>query len=212
MSTLIIGASGQIGRIITARLRAKNAPVRAMVRTQSPGLAELGAELYIGDLEEDFSAAFNGCEQVIFTAGSGAQTGADKTILVDMWGAIKAIDYAKAAGVNHFIMVSSRGAEDPDNGPAAIKHYSVCKKMADDHLQRSQLDYTILRPGRLLNDPPLGSFNCAMPSQPERQIITRADVADACVYCLSNPQTLNKIYPLVNGDDSLADAMLKSEG
>ncbi|UTF61609.1 SDR family oxidoreductase [Gilvimarinus sp. DA14] len=207
MTTLVIGAGGQIGRMIVRKLHESGKPVIAMLRKPDAELESLGIDIRFADLEEDFSHALTGCDQVIFTAGSGAKTGADKTILVDMWGAIKAIDAANKAGIKHFVMVSSRGAEDPDNGPAAIKHYSVCKKMADDHLLASGLNYTILRPGRLLNEPATGGFSSAMPEAKEAQIITREDVADACIYCLQTSGTVNKIYPLVNGNQPLANAL-----
>lgn len=207
MSTLMIGAGGQIGQKVTAALCSAGEKVRAMVRTPNPPLQALGADICIADLEQDFSHAFTGCNKVVFSAGSGAKTGADKTILVDLWGAIKAIDYATAAGVEHFVMISSRGAENPDKGPAAIKHYTVCKKLADDHLLRSGIPCTILRPGRLLNTPALGRFSSQMPEDPEQQIITREDVAAATVFCLQRGPGSRPVYPLVNGKFSLSDAL-----
>lgn len=207
MTTLVIGAAGQIGRMIVRKMHERGEPVIAMLRKADAELEALGVEIRFADLEEDFSHALAGCDQVIFTAGSGAKTGADKTILVDMWGAMKSVDAAKRVGVKRFVMVSSRGAEDPDNGPAAIKHYSVCKKMADDHLLASGLGYTILRPGRLLNEPATGGFSTTMPDAKEAQIITREDVADACIYCLQTSGAINKIYPLVNGDQPLPKAL-----
>ncbi|MCP8900924.1 SDR family oxidoreductase [Gilvimarinus xylanilyticus] len=208
MTTLVIGAAGQIGRMIVSKLHERGEPVIAMLRKPDAELEALGVEIRFADLEQDFSHALAGCDQIIFTAGSGAKTGADKTILVDMWGAIKLVDAAKQAGVKQFVMVSSRGAEDPDNGPAAIKHYSVCKKIADDYLLASGVNYTILRPGRLLNEPATGGFSTTMPDTKDAQIITREDVADACIYCLQTSGTLNKIYPLVNGDQPLTESLI----
>lgn len=211
MSTLVIGAGGQIGRLIIEQLCQKGETPRAMVRRPAPELEALGADTVRGDLEGDFVHAMEGCDRVIFTAGSGAKTGADKTILIDMWGAIKAMDLARQVGIKQFVMISSRGAEDPDNGPAAIKHYSVCKKIADDYLLASGLPYTISRPGRLLNEPATGGFSTHMPADKEAQIITREDVAAACVYCLGNPATLNRIYPLVNGESPLEKALKSAD-
>ncbi|WP_020209808.1 SDR family oxidoreductase [Gilvimarinus chinensis] len=207
MTTLVIGAAGQIGRMIIKKMHAAGQPVVAMLRKPDSELEALGVDIRLADLEEDFSQALAGCDKVIFTAGSGAKTGADKTILVDMWGAIKTVDAARQFEVKQFVMVSSRGAEDPDNGPSAIKHYSVCKKMADDYLLASGLSYTILRPGRLLNEPATGGVSTVMPTDKEAQVITREDVADACIHCLKTSDTINKIYPLVNGNSSLSNAL-----
>ncbi len=209
MSTLVIGANGQIGRLLVDKLVKLGDPPKALVRTeeQAEHFAKLGATPVIGDLEGDFSSAFTGCSQVVFTAGSGGKTGADKTILVDMWGAMKAVDTALNAGIQHFVMVSSRGAENPEQGPDKIKHYTVCKKIADDYLLRSGLAYTILRPGRLTNDPATGRFASQWPADPDDQWIPREDVADTILYCLNEPWTIGKIFPLFHGDKPLEEAL-----
>ena len=170
-------------------------------------LEAAGAEVVLGDLEQGIGDALAGCDSVVFTAGSGAHTGADKTILVDLWGAIKAIDAASESGVRHFLMVSSRGAEDPDGGPSAIKHYTVCKKLADDHLIRSGLGYTILRPGRLTDDAATGRVDTVAPDELNEQWISRADVARAIVHCLHTPATVGRIYPLFRGAKPIPDVL-----
>lgn len=206
MTTLIIGAHGQIGQLLVQELADHHQKPRAMVRNeqQAEAVRSLGAEPVIADLEGDFSHAFEGCDKVVFTAGSGAKTGADKTILVDMWGAMKAVDIAKARGIQQFVMVSSRGAEDPEAGPAKIKHYTVCKKIADDYLLASGVSYTILRPGRLTDDPASGRVINHWPENAEDQWISRADVALAIEHCLGSPGTIGKIYPLFHGDQPMA--------
>lgn len=209
MSVLIMGAHGQIGQLLIQELVKAGETPKAMIRKkeQAEQMRALGAEPVVADLEKALSKAFEGCDRVVFTAGSGAQTGADKTILVDMWGAMKAIDEAKVASVKQFVMVSSRGAEDPEAGPSAIKHYTVCKKLADDHLMQSGLSYTILRPGRLTNDPAVGRVTTRWPSDPDEQWIPREDVARAIAFCLKNDDTLNRAYPLFHGDRTLSDAL-----
>lgn len=209
MTPLIIGAHGQIGQLLIRELVEAGIKPKAMVRTdaQAERVKQLGAEAVIGDLEEDFQPLLKDCKQVVFTAGSGPHTGADKTILVDMWGAINAIDAAEAADVEQFVMISSRGAENPEASPLKIKHYTVCKKLADDHLILSDIPHTILRPGRLTDDPASDRLTTQWPDDPEAQWISRQDVARAAVYCLKNPHTRQRIYPLFNGSTPLADAL-----
>jgi uncharacterized protein YbjT (DUF2867 family) len=209
MTTLIIGANGQIGRLLIDELRAAGERPRAMIRDRSQAscMEVLGAEPVVADLEGDFSHALDGADRVVFTAGSGPKTGPDKTILVDLWGAIKAVDAAKTAGVKHFVMVSSRGAEDPDRGPEKIKPYCVCKKLADDHLLSSGLPYTILRPGRLTDEPATDRFTTEWPDDPDEQWITRQDVARAATFCLASERTRGKIYPLFHGEQTLEEAL-----
>ena len=207
--TLVIGANGQIGRIVVERLARQGKPVRAMVRdkAQKADLETLGAEVVIGDLEGDFEHALEGCSALVFTAGSGAKTGPDKTLLVDAWGAAKSINSAVDKDVKRYIMVSARRADNPDLGPEKIRPYLAAKHMADHYLQTSDLDYTILRPGRLTDEPATGRVRIRRPEDEAAQTIPRADVADAIVYCLNQEHCIGQVYELYEGDQPLAEAL-----
>ena len=208
MKILIIGANGQIGKRLIKQLAGGEHSVRAMVRDekQRPELEAMGAEVVTADLEGEFGHALEGCGAVVFTAGSGAATGADKTILVDMWGAMKSIDACAAAGVRRYVMVSSRNAGDPDNGPDRIRHYNVAKHIADKYLQNSDLDFTILRPGKLTTGEGTGRITTERPG-PDQQSISRDDVAACIVFCLDNPGTIGKTVELYQGDKNIAEAL-----
>ena len=206
---LLIGANGKIGQILTRLLIKEDLPFRVMVRTteQVRAFDKLGVEAVLGDLESDFSAAFEGCGKVVFSAGSGGATGADKTLLVDLWGAIKTVNYAKAKGLDHVVMISSMNAADPDSGPAAIKHYLVAKFAADEYLKNSGLPYSILRPARLTDESGTGKVNTDRPTDPAERIISRADVAAATLYCLKNSSSKGLIVDLRQGLVPLEDAL-----
>jgi uncharacterized protein YbjT (DUF2867 family) len=208
--TLILGASGQIGNMATKQLLAEGQSVIALVRDKNK-LADIASDKKLdiveADLEQDFSQAFNDCDQVIFSAGSGGKTGADKTMLIDLWAACKAIDYAKAANVSHFIMVSSIGADDPDQGSEQMKPYLVAKHMADEYLISSGLNYTIFRPGSLTNDRATGKVQTQRPSSKEKMTINREDVARALTYAVGKPQLGGKVFELFNGSKSLTDVL-----
>jgi len=129
MKVLVVGANGHTGRLLVEYL-ANNSDHHpyAMVRNenQEKDLMEIGAvEVVVADLEEDIGRVTNGMDAIIFAAGSGSKTGPEKTIAVDQEGAIKLIDAAKSSGVQHFVMLSSIGADDPQ-GP--IEHYLKAKK------------------------------------------------------------------------------------
>ncbi|MEH6735143.1 MAG: SDR family oxidoreductase [Shewanella sp.] len=208
--TLILGASGQIGNMATKQLLAEGQSVIALVRDKNK-LADIASDKKLdiveADLEQDFSQAFNDCDQVIFSAGSGGKTGADKTMLIDLWAACKAIDYAKAANVSHFIMVSSIGADDPDQGSEQMKPYLVAKHMADEYLISSGLNYTIFRPGSLTDDRATGKVQIQRPSSKEKMTIHREDVARALTYAVGKPQLGGKVFELFNGSKSLTDIL-----
>ncbi|MGO3346400.1 MAG: SDR family oxidoreductase [Marinomonas sp.] len=198
---LVIGASGQIGNMITRTLIASNQAVRALVRDKNTlaDLKDSGLEIVEMDLEDDFSKAFEEIDSIIFCAGSGAKTGADKTLLIDLWAAKKATDYALKADVEHFVMISSMGAEDPDNLPSDIQPYLIAKYMADRYLALSEVPYTILRPGLLTNEKGKGKITIKRPINRDEMSITRADVATAALFCLNNDRLKNRTFELFNG-------------
>ena len=202
---LIIGANGKIGRQLVRMMVENGLPVRAMVRKpeQLEEYEKIGAEAVLGDLEKDFSEAFEGCDKVVFSAGSGSATGADKTLLIDLWGAIKAVDFARQKGIDHFIMISSMNSADPDSGPVAIKHYLVAKFAADEYLKNSGLEYSILRPARLIDDPGTGKIRTDRTDNADERIIPRADVAAAALYCLKTDSTRGLIVDLRQGEAPL---------
>lgn len=206
MGVLVIGATGKVGQRAVPLLVGAGHRVRAMIRDsgQASAVEERGAEPVVADLEGEFGDALDGCDTVVFTAGSGGRTGADKTALVDGLGAILATNAAVERGSRRFLMVSSRGADDPDRSPA-IKHYLVAKAIADSYLQRSGLDYTILRPGRLTDEPATGRIRTG----PDlgRGEITRADVAAAVVACLELENTIGKTFELLNDGETIREAL-----
>ena len=210
--TLIIGASGQIGNIITQTMAQTNESARALVRDKSKLSHITGKQLEVieMDLEGDFSAAFEGIDRVIFTAGSGAQTGPDKTLLIDLWAAKKAVDYAKDAQVKQFILVSSIGADDPDALESNIKPYLVAKHMADDYLIKSGIPFTIVRPGPLTNDKSQGKITIKRPDSRAEMATPRADVAKAVMFILSKDNLDGKVFELFNGTYDFDNVLVPS--
>ncbi|WP_065978088.1 SDR family oxidoreductase [Pseudoalteromonas lipolytica] len=209
MKTLIIGASGQIGKMTTQKMLAQEHEVVALVRDKSKltDIEHPNLSIVEQDLENDFSRALTGVQQVIFSAGSGGATGADKTLLIDLWAAVKAINYAVDAQVEHFIMVSSIGADDPDGIESSIKPYLVAKHMADEHLLHSGLHYSIVRPGTLLNESAPGLFTINRPATRQDAVINREDVADALVYIASHRPDKSQLFELFNGDKPLDELL-----
>lgn len=199
--TLIIGANGQVGQLVTQTLAETGEPVRALVRNKSKLDHIKNDELDVmeTDLEGDFSLAFDGIDNVVFVAGSGGSTGADKTLLIDLWAAKKAVDYAKEANVKQFIMVSSIGADDPEAIESDIKPYLVAKHMADQYLMASGVPFTIVRPGPLTNDKGQGKITIKRPNSREEMAIPRADVAKSVLFILSKDNLNGKIFELFGG-------------
>ncbi len=210
MNVLVIGAAGNIGRLVVKSL-AENIQhhVKAMVRKtdQMREMEKLDAKPILADLEQDFSYAMNDVNAVIFTAGSGSSTGHDKTIAVDLDGAVKAVDLAVKHGIKRFIMLSSIGADQPDAFPAFIQPYLEAKQAADAHLMKSGLNYTIVRPGELTNNPPTGKVTAAVQVPDRTSTVSRADVAEVIVQCLLSPETEGRVFELVAGSVPISEAL-----
>lgn len=211
MSTiLVIGATGQVGQKVCRSLLSRGYTVRALVRDshRASELSHPNLQVFKVNLEDDFSDAFAGVKKVVFAAGSGSGTGCDKTLLVDLWAAKRAIDYAEEEpSVEHFIQLSAFGADDPDELNAGIKPYLVAKHITDEYLTITSLPYTILRPSKLTNEAPKGGFTSERPSDQESMSISRADVAEAICYCVEQDTTKIKIVELFNGPNSLESVL-----
>ncbi|WP_218352946.1 SDR family oxidoreductase [Alteromonas lipotrueiana] len=202
---LVIGASGQIGKQATQKLLDAGHSVTALVRSKDKlsDFDSASLSIFEQNLEEDFSKAFEGQESVVFCAGSGGNTGPEKTLLIDLWAARNAVEFAKKANVKHFIMVSSVGADDPDAADSPIKPYLVAKHMADEHLLNSGLNYTILRPGSLTDEPGTEYVQESMPEKDEDRKVPREDVATAILYSVDQQKASNRIIGLFTGDQPL---------
>ncbi|MES1926722.1 SDR family oxidoreductase [Salinisphaera sp. T31B1] len=210
MKVLIAGAHGQIGQRLVRRMAKSSHQARAMVRRadQVDEMSRLGAaETVVADLEGDCSQALAGCEAVVFTAGSGGHTPPEKTDDVDRRGAISLIDQAVTAGVRRFLIVSSMNADTPENGPEKMRHYFAAKKAADDHLRASGLEYTIVRPGHLLDDDGTGRVDIAK-DLGRYGDIPRDDVAQVLLETLDAPNTVGRQFELLAGDTPIAQALM----
>ncbi|SEQ31888.1 SDR family oxidoreductase [Piscibacillus halophilus] len=212
MKVLVVGANGKIGKQATELLQNhQEHHVRAMVRKENQlnEFKEKGIEAVLADLEgpvDQLAQAADGCDAVIFAAGSGGQTGADKTLLIDLDGAIKMVEAAEKAGVERFLMVSALQAHNRENWNEKIRHYYVAKHYADKALEASSLNHTIVRPGGLLNEPGAGNVRVAE-DLPERATIPREDVARVLVAALNEEKTFNRGFDLLSGENSIEEAL-----
>jgi len=211
MKVFVVGANGQIGKQLTERLNEnENHTVLAMVRKeeQQKEFENKGIETVYANLEgtvEELQKALSGCDAIVFTAGSGGSTGSDKTLLIDLDGAVKTMEAAEKAGIERFIMVSALQANNRENWNENLKPYYVAKHYADKMLVQSNLNYTIIRPGGLLNEKGTGKITAG--DKVPRATIPREDVATTVIEALENPNTYHKSFDIVSGEDTISDAL-----
>ena len=210
MKVLVAGSHGQVGRHLVRLLAEAGHEARAMIRDGSQALEveSFGGTPVVADLEGDPAPAAEGSDAIIFTAGGGPGSGAAKKETVDQQGAVKLIEAAKGYGIRRYVMVSAMGADDPESGPEEMRPYLRAKGIADDALRESGLDYTIVRPGRLTNDPATGRIDAAT-DLGRRGEITREDTARVLVATLTAANTYAKTFEVLAGDTPIDEAMSK---
>jgi uncharacterized protein YbjT (DUF2867 family) len=211
MRIAIAGGHGQIALHLARLLTERGDEVRSLIRNpdHAADVEATGAEPVVCDLEnaadEDVAAAVGDADAVVFAAGAGPGSGADRKWTMDYGGAVKLINAAKAAGADRYVMVSSMGADADAPGDDTFAVYLRAKGKADDDLRASGLDYTIVRPGRLTNDPATGRV--ALTENGERGEIPRDDVAAVLAAVLHAPNTVGKTLDLISGDVAVEEAV-----
>ena len=209
MKVLVIGANGNTATRVVRLIKKETSqePI-AMIRntTQRVKFDKLGVTTVLGDLEYPIDHAIMGCNAIIFAAGSGSQTGKDKTVLVDHIGAIRSMVTAQVHGVKRYIMLSTINADENSN--SRIAHYHKAKAFADRHLKDTNLDWTIVCPGGLRDEEGNGLVSVQSELFLEG-LTTRDNLAASLVSCLELPNTIGKRFSLIEGKTPIKEALLK---
>jgi uncharacterized protein YbjT (DUF2867 family) len=209
MDVVIAGGHGKIGLMLGQLLVEDGHRVRGIIRKaeQAPDLEAIGVEPVVFDLEheEGLASLIEGADAAVFAAGAGPGSGAERKLTMDRDGAIKLINACKEIGAKRYVMVSSMGADPNAQGDDVFAVYLRAKGEADEALRASGLDYTIIRPGRLTDEPGAGLISLA-PKLPPRPI-PRADVAATLLLVIPAPNTLGKTFDLTEGPLPIAEAV-----
>ncbi|MEV8530371.1 SDR family oxidoreductase [Streptomyces sp. NPDC051211] len=204
MRIVIAGGHGQIALRLERLLTARGYEVAGIIRDPEQGddLREAGAEPVLCDLEsasvERVAAVLQGAEAAVFAAGAGPGSGVARKDTVDRAAAVLFTDAAERARVRRFLMVSSMGADARHPGDEVFDAYLRAKGEADDHLRtRLGLEWTILRPGSLTDEP--GTGRVRMEAHTGRGSIPRDDVAAVLAELVDTPATAGLTLELVSG-------------
>ncbi len=201
---LVAGATGTTGKQIINLLENNQyfTPV-AMVRKegQKKSFSSRGIKTVMGDLMEDLSDITKNIDKVIFAAGSGGKN----VERVDRDGAVKLINDAQKNNIKKFVMLSSMGADQPDQKDE-LQDYLKAKQQADEHLKNSSLRYSIVRPGSLTNDHATDKIKLdhSIDSLGE---IPRADVAQVLVRSLHDDVANNATFEIIKGEKMITQAL-----
>ncbi|MFC4907753.1 SDR family oxidoreductase [Actinomadura gamaensis] len=214
MNIVIAGGHGQIALRLARLLSARGDAVISLIRdpAQVDDVRATGAGPVIADLEQlaadDLVDQLTGANAVVFAAGAGPNSGAARKDTVDRGASALLADAAEQAGVRRFVQISSMGAGRPPapGSDEVWSAYITAKTEAENDLRRRDLDWVILRPGRLTNDDGTGMVTLAEP-EVGRGEVTRDDVATVIAALLSEPTVNRTTLEVINGPTPIAEAV-----
>ena len=213
MRVVIAGGHGQIALRLTKILAADGHEVVGLVRNPAheADIAAAGGEAAVLDLEkadlDSVVAVLSGADVAIFSAGAGPGSGTERKQTVDKGAAVLLAEAAERAGVRRHLQVSSMGADnfgelDPND---QFTIYLQAKKAAEDDLRSRDLDWTVVRPGALTNDP--GTGKVLLDDKTGYGRISRDDVALVLAGLCSNPASIGRTLELIAGDTPVDEAL-----
>jgi len=212
MRVVIAGGHGKIALILERLLaEAGHEPV-AIIRNPDhrADVDATGAAAVVVDLEEasvdEVGQVLKNADAAVFAAGAGPGSSAERKFTVDRDAAILLADAAEAAGVPRLVVVSAIATDrfDPESDDI-FQLYLRAKSEADASVRSRDLDWTIVRPGSLTNEP--GTGRVRVGATVPRASIPRADVAATIAALLETGAASRTQFEVVSGDEPIGEAL-----
>lgn len=208
MKVLVVGANGRVGSYLVDKLVEKGHFVYAGTRRDNLTSNSSNVRYVHVDLlasPEVIAENIHDAEAIFFVAGSRGKD----LLKIDLNGAVNVMRAAESKKIKRFIMLSSVFSLEPDKwGQAFLKdltNYNIAKHFADHWLiNNTKLDYTILQPGALKEEPGSGSIDVNIDHPGENAI---ENVVDTLVQSLQDPNTIGKVITMRDGKTPIADAL-----
>ncbi|CCH68282.1 expressed protein [Richelia intracellularis HH01] len=202
LKAFVAGATGQTGRLIVQELRRRNIPVRALLRNikKTKTTWPDGVELVEADLLNYKSLSTALGDSTIILCASGARPNFNPTgpYKVDYEGTKNLVDMAKVGGIKHFVLVSSLCVSQLFHPLNLFWLVLLWKKQAEKYIQKSGLNYTIIRPGGLKDKDNTGNIVMQSADTLFEGTISRQKVADICVEAMFDESAKNKVLEIVS--------------
>ncbi|GJN34755.1 hypothetical protein PR202_gb23450 [Eleusine coracana subsp. coracana] len=217
-TVFVAGSTGRTGKRVVEKLLARGFGVVAgttdvdKARDSLPQDANL--QLVRADVTEGAEKlveAVRGMDAVVCATGFRRSFDPFAPWKVDNFGTVNLVEACRKAGVTRFVLVSSilvnGAAMSQILNPAYIVLNLlgltlVAKLQAEKHIRRSGINYTIVRPGGLTDQPPSG--NIVM--EPEDTLytgsISREQVAEVAVEALLCPEASFKVVEIISRADA----------
>jgi uncharacterized protein YbjT (DUF2867 family) len=209
MNVVVVGGHGRVALRLLKLLAERGDTARGIIRNpdQAKDLEAVGALPIALDIENrEIGDAVAGADAVVFAAGAGPGSGPARKLTVDYGGAVALIEAAKTHDISRYLIVSAMGANHPERWSEQMRPYYEAKAAADKAAMDSGLDYTIVRPGGLTDEPGTGKVELAEKLDHSGRI-PRDDVALVMAECLKIENTIGKGFDLLGGDTPAAEAL-----
>jgi uncharacterized protein YbjT (DUF2867 family) len=209
MNVIVAGGHGQIALKLLGLLAERGDRARGLIRNpdHSADLVAVGAEAVVCDMEaeDDLAPFVEGADAVVFAAGAGPGSGAERKRTVDLGAAVKLIDAAKGAGIRRYVMLSAIGSGRPDRWSEQMRPYYEAKTEADERVAAGGLDHTIVRPGALTDH--AGTGRVSVGDDLGSGSVSRDDVAATLAAVLATDSTIGVAFDLLEGDTPVDEAV-----
>jgi uncharacterized protein YbjT (DUF2867 family) len=215
MRVVIAGGHGKIALLLEQLLTQRGDQAVGLIRNpaQAEEVSATGAVVAVCDLESasagEVAALLDGADAAVFAAGAGPGSGVPRKDTVDRGASVLLAEAAGRTGVRRFVQISGMGAGQPPapGTDEVFAAYLDAKTAAEDDLRARDLDWTILRPGGLTDEP--GTGRVQLGSSVPRGQVPRADVAAVIAALLNDPATAGSILELVGGDTPITEAVAR---
>src|SRR3954453_581789 len=208
VNVVIVGGHGKVALRLEKLLAERGDSPRGIIRKteQADDLEKIGAEPIVLDIENvEIDDAVAGADAVVFAAGAGPGSGPARKRTVDYGRAVALVEAAITHGIKRYVIISSIGANHPERWSDEMRPYYEAKAGADKLLAESGLDYTIVRPGRLTDDPGTGKVQVG--DLESGGSVTRDDVAAVIAEVLVADNTIGKAFDLLNDGTPIPEAL-----
>lgn len=209
MNITVLGATGATGRRVVEQLLADGHTVHGTVRTpaQADTLRSKGITTTVIDLAAhtpELVDAFRTSEAVVNTAATRSM---DKrqAELIDHHGIVAAVEAAVAAGVKRWVQLSMWGTAASSRLPGYLRDTARAKLAADDHLEQSGLNWTVVRPPWLTDGAPTGRITVG--DEVEEGSLSRDDLATVLVAALAHSATFHRAFEVTGGGQPISGAL-----
>jgi uncharacterized protein YbjT (DUF2867 family) len=211
MKVVVFGASGNVGRLLVPALVSAGHDVVGVVRRQEAAeeVAAAGASAALVDLEgpiEPVAELLAGADAAAWVAGANVATGHEHSDRVDRDANLRVIAAADAAGIGHWVQVSSLYADRIDQAPPVLHHFLGNKVQADDAVRAMSLTWNVVRASGLTGDDPTGLITVQREGMGYGQL-PRADLAATVTALITDNPVPNTSFDLTGGGTPIAEAL-----